>query len=103
MIRCARRVFIRKRYTCIYWGYAMHDIHSIPLRLKKHVAEALAQRFRIVPEDVEHYIKTARIVKSIEKDGKIGILQGKIGDCKIQFICTIREKVLYIITVEECE
>ncbi len=50
-----------------------------------------------------HYIKTAKIVKSIEKDGSIGILQGNIGKCKVQFVCTIRENILYIITVEECK
>ncbi len=80
----------------------MLDINNIPIKLKKHAAEALLRRFRLNPEDCEHYIKTARVVKPIEKDGNIGILQSKIGDCEIQFVCTIREKILYVITVEEC-
>jgi hypothetical protein len=79
------------------------DIHNIPIILKKHASQAIARRFRMDAEDVKHYIKKARVIKSIEKDGSIGILQSKIGDYKIQFVCTIREKVLYIITVEECE
>jgi hypothetical protein len=61
----------------------------------------LIQRFRLNPEDCEHYIKTAKVIKPIEKDGNVRILQSKIGDIKIQFICTIREKILYIITVED--
>ncbi len=81
----------------------MIDIHNIPIILKKHASQAISKRFRMDAEDVRHYIKTARMIKSIEKDGNIGILQSEIGDCKIQFVCTIREKILYIITVEECK
>lgn len=81
----------------------MIDIHNIPVKFKKHAAEALTSRFKLDMEDAEHYIKTARVIKSIEKDGCIGILQSNIGNSKIQFVCTIREKILYIITVEECK
>lgn len=81
----------------------MLDIHNIPIILKKHASRAIARRFQMDAEDVRHYIKTARIIKSIEKDGNIGILQSDVGDSKIQFVCTIREKTLYIITVEECK
>lgn len=81
----------------------MSDIHNIPIKLKKHASQTLAQRFQLNAEDVIHYIKTAKIVKPIEKDGNIGILQSNIGKCKIQFVCTIRENILYIITVEECK
>jgi hypothetical protein len=79
------------------------DIHNIPVKFKKHAAQALSRRFKLEIEDVEHYIKTASVIKSIEKDGCIGILQSNIGDSKIQFVCTIREKTMYIITVEECK
>jgi len=78
------------------------DIHNIPIQIKKHAAQTLIKRFRLDVDDAEHYIKTAHIIKPIEKDGNIGILQSNIGDSKIKFVCTIREKVLYIITVEEC-
>ncbi len=81
----------------------MHDIHNIPIILKKHASQAITKRFKMDSEDVKHYIKTARVIKAIDKDGNIGILQSDIGDCKIQFICTIRERILYIITVEECK
>lgn len=81
----------------------MRDIHVIPIRITKHAAVALVRRFKLNVTDAEHYIKTAKIIKPIEKDGNIGILQSYIGDYKIQFVCTIRENILYIITVEECK
>lgn len=81
----------------------MRDFHNIPIVLKKHASQAITLRFKMDAEDVVHYIKTARVIKDIDKDGNIGILQSDIGDRKIQFICTIRERVLYIITVEECK
>jgi hypothetical protein len=84
-------------------GYSMLDIHNIPIKIKKHAARALVRRFKLDVEEAEHYIKIACIVKPVEKDGNIGILQSNIGNCKIQFVCTIRENILYIITVEECK
>ncbi len=80
----------------------MIDIHNIPIQMKKHAAQTLIKRFRMTREDADHYIKTASIIKPIEKDGNIGILLSNIGDSKIKFVCTVRERVLYIITVEEC-
>jgi hypothetical protein len=79
------------------------EIHNIPIVLKKHASQAIARRFKMGAEDATHYIKTARVIKPIEKDGNIGLLQSDIGGKKIQFVCTIREKILYIITVEECK
>jgi hypothetical protein len=81
----------------------LRDFHNIPIILKKHASRAISIRFKMNAQDVVHYIKTARVIKDIDKDGNIGILQSDIGDRKIQFICTIRERVLYIITVEECK
>ncbi len=81
----------------------MRDHHNIPIKITKHAAEALISRFKLDVIDAEHYIKTAWVVRSIEKDGNIGKLQSCIGNSKIQFVCTIRENVLYIITVEECK
>lgn len=80
----------------------MIDIQNIPIRIKKHAAQALAKRFKLDADDVDHYVKTACIIKPIDKDGNIGVLQSNIGESKIRFVCTIREKVMYIITVEEC-
>lgn len=68
-----------------------------------HAALALLERFELDLPEVKHYIKTAKVDKPFEKDGSIGILQSKIGDCKIKFICTIKRNTLVIITVEECK
>ncbi len=54
-------------------------------------------------DEVKHYIKTAKILKDVEKDGNIGILQSTIGYAKIKFVFTIRKKALWIIIVEECK
>jgi len=63
----------------------------------------LLLRFELRIDEVKHYIKTAKILKPVEKDGNIGILQSTIGSTKIKFVSTIREKALWIITVEECK
>lgn len=81
----------------------MHEYHNIPIKITQHAAEALISRFKLDVIDAEHYIKTAKVIKSIEKDGNIGILKSCIGDHKIHFVCTIRENTLYIISVEECK
>jgi hypothetical protein len=63
----------------------------------------LIRRFGLSLDEVRHYIKVARIVKPLEKDGTIGILQSDIGVRKIRFVCMIKEDALWIITVEECK
>jgi len=77
------------------------EFHTLPIHFKKHAAQTLIQRFGLSLEEVKHFIKTAKIIKPVEKNGTIGILQSKIGSFKIRFVFTIREKSLWIITVEE--
>ncbi len=81
----------------------MQNIHTLPINFKKHAALMLIERFELSLDEVKHYIKTAKIIKSVEKDGNTGILQSTIGDSKIRFVFTIRQKALWIITVEECK
>lgn len=81
----------------------MQNIHSLPVNFKRHAALMLIQRFELSLDEVKHYIKTAKILKPVEKDGNLGILQSDIGDSKIKFVFTIRKKALWIITVEECK
>ncbi|VVB96435.1 Uncharacterised protein [uncultured archaeon] len=81
----------------------MQNIHTLPINFKKHAALMLIERFELSLDEVKHYIKTAKIIKSVEKDGNTGILQSTIGDSKIRFVYTIRQKALWIITVEECK
>jgi hypothetical protein len=81
----------------------LQNFHSLPIHFKKHAALMLLRRFELSLDEVKHYIKTAKIIKSVEKDGNIGILQSNIGNKKIKFIFTLREKAIWIITVEECK
>ncbi len=81
----------------------MQNIHSLPVNFKRHAALMLIQRFELSLDEVKHYIKTAKIIKPVDKDGNIGILQSDIGDSKIKFVFTIRKNTLWIITVEECK
>ncbi len=81
----------------------MQNIHTLPIKFKKHAALMLIERFDLSLDEVKHCIKTAKIIKSVEKEGNTGILQSTIGDSKIRFVFTIRQKALWIITVEECK
>ncbi len=87
----------------IYRRYTLQDIHRLPIHFKKHTALRLLQRFELSLDEVKHYIRAAKIIKPVEKDGNIGIMQSNLGDSKIKFVFTIREKALWIITVEECK
>jgi hypothetical protein len=81
----------------------MRDIHSLPVIFTTHAAIALLERFELDISEAKHCIKTARVEKTIEKDGNIGMLQSSIGCYKIRFVCTIKRNTLVIITVEECK
>ncbi len=81
----------------------MQNIHTLPINFKKHAALMLIERFELSLDEVKHYIKTAKIIKSVEKDGNTGILQSTIGDSKIRFVLKKKKKALWIITVEECK
>ncbi len=76
------------------------DIHKIPIRFKPHAALRLIQRFDMDLEEFRHFLKTGRLVKKPKKEGSIGIIQRNIGDVKIRIKFTIRQKTLWIITVE---
>jgi hypothetical protein len=80
----------------------LRDIHRLPVYFKKHAALMLIQRFGLSLQEVRHYIKVARVIKPLDKDGTCGILQSDIGRSKIKFVCMVREDALWIITVEEC-
>jgi len=47
----------------------LRDFHNIPIILKKHASEAISIRFKMDAQDVVHYVKTARVIKDIEKMG----------------------------------
>jgi hypothetical protein len=60
----------------------------------------LVKRLGLSIGAVRHYIKVARIIRPVEKDGSCGILQSDIGNMKIRFVYMVREGTLWIVTVE---
>jgi len=78
----------------------LRDIHQLPVYFTDHAARMLILRLGISREEVRHYIKMARIVRPVEKDGTCGILQCDISDTKIRFVYMVRKGALWIITVE---
>lgn len=81
----------------------MRDIHQLPVYFTKHAARMLIQRLSLSRDEVRHYIKVARIIRPVEKDGSCGILQSDTGNIKIRFVYMVREGALWIVTVEVCE
>ena len=77
----------------------MH-IHRLPIKFKPHAALRLIKRFDMDIEEFRHILKTGKMIKKPKKEGSIGIIQRNIGDVKIRIKFTIRQKTLWIITVE---
>ena len=89
----------------IYFVYTLYlhksmDIHKLPIKFKTHAALRLIKRFDMDIEEFRHLLKTGKMIKKPKKDGHIGIIQRKVGDTKIRIKFTIRQKTLWIITVE---
>lgn len=78
----------------------MKDFHLLPIKYKKHASDMLRERFQMDTKDVRHYLKTGKHIKKVEKEGNIGIIEGRVGDSKIRFVYTIRRGIVWIITVE---
>ena len=78
----------------------MKDIHSMEIRWKLHAVERLSQRFKLDPENAEHSLKTGKIIRKIEKEGQIGIIESGKGKNNIRFKFLIHREILWVITVE---
>jgi len=76
------------------------DIHKLKFEFRPHAALRLIERFDMDIDEVKHYFKTGKLIKEPRKDGDIGILERKLGDSKIRFVFTVRQKIIWIITVE---
>ncbi len=76
------------------------DIHTLPIKMKKHAALRLITRFDLSMDEFRHILKTGKMVKKPKKDGNIGIIQRDIGNDTIRIIFTIRQKTLWVITIE---
>lgn len=76
------------------------EIHKLPIKMKKHAALRLIERFDMSIVELHHLFKTAKYVKKPNKDGDIGILERKIGNSFIRIIFKVQDGTIWIITVE---
>ena len=76
------------------------SIHKLPIKLKKHAALRLIQRFDMSIEELRHIIKTGKQIKTPKKEGEIGIIERKFGKGKIRIKFKIKDNRIWIITVE---
>ena len=77
---------------------------SYPIKLKRHAALRLIERFDMSIEELRHIIKTSRYEKRPRKEGRkegdIGIIERRIGRNKIRLIFKVERGIVWIITVE---
>ena len=76
------------------------DYHTYPIKLKRHAALRLIQRYDMSLEELRHIFKTGSYVKTPSKKGEIGIVERKIGKRKIRIVFKIEFETIWIITVE---
>ena len=92
-----------KRFIYTLYIYCICEIvsiHKLPIKLKKHAALRLIQRFDMSIKELRHIIKTGKQIKTPKKDGEIGIIERKIGKYKIRIKFKVENNKLWIITVE---
>lgn len=73
----------------------------MPIRWKKHTIIRLIERFDLDADEAEHYLRTGKIIKKVNKEGEFGIIQSKIGKGKIRFVITVRQGIIWVLTAEE--
>lgn len=76
------------------------SIHKLPIKLKKHAALRLIQRFDMSIKELRHMIKTGKQIKTPKKEGEIGIIERKIGKDKIRIKFKIKDDKIWIVTIE---
>ena len=76
------------------------SIHKLPIKLKKHAALRLIQRFDMSIQELRHMIKTGKQIKTPKKEGEIGIIERKIGKDKIRIKFKIKDDKIWIVTIE---
>ena len=84
----------------IYCILGIINLHKLPIRLKRHAALRLIQRFDMSIEELRHILKTGKQIKIPDKKGDIGIIERRIGKNKIRIKFKIEKNKLWIITVE---
>ena len=84
----------------IYCTYRYYNIHNLPIKLKKHAALRLIQRFDLSIEELRYVFKTGKMIKAPKKPGDIGIIERRLGKKKIRVKFLIDDDTIWIITVE---
>lgn len=80
-----------------------YDIHKMPVKIKMHVSQRIAERINGTMDIeekvyfVRRLIKESKVIKDIRKDGEVGII--KKGKYRAKF--TVREGILWVLTIEE--
>lgn len=75
-------------------------LHTLPIKMTKHGAMRLINRFDMSIEELHHIFKTGKYTKLPKKEGEIGIVERKIGKKEIKIIFKINDDTIWIITVE---
>lgn len=75
-------------------------LHTLPIKMTKHAAMRLINRFDMSMEELHHLFKTGKFTKRPKKNGDIGIVERKIGKRDIKIIFKVYDDTIWIITVE---
>ena len=73
---------------------------KLPIKIKRHAALRLIQRFDMSIKELKHIIKTGKQIKTPKKEGEIGIIERKIGKDKIRIKFKIKDDKIWIVTIE---
>ncbi|MBI5254021.1 MAG: hypothetical protein HY930_06480 [Euryarchaeota archaeon] len=81
-----------------------YDIHGIPIKIKFHASQRIAERVGEECSSIEEQIyfirrliKEGKVVRKVTKDGEVGMIRK--GKYRAKF--TIRGGVLWVLTIEE--
>jgi len=75
-------------------------LHTLPIKITKHAALRLINRFDMNSEELHHVFKTGKFTKHPKKNGDIGIVERKIGKKDIKIVFKVYDNTIWIITVE---
>lgn len=75
------------------------DIHRLRVKVTRHAAWRLRQRFAMTPEDLPWVLKSAKLLQAPRRMGDVGVLLALGGTMRVVF--RLRRDELKVITVEE--
>ncbi len=87
----------------VYSGNMEYDVHSLPIKIKFHASQRIAERVGKEGLSIEEQvyfvrrlIKEGKAVRRVVKDGEVGVIRK--GKYRAKF--TVREGVLWVLTIE---